>query len=51
MVNLEDCRRILKNEGYDREISSEEIRGLREFLYMIAQYQVEAENKEEKLIA
>ena len=51
MVNLEDCRRILKNDGYDREISCDEIRSLREFLYMIAKYQVEVENKEEKWIA
>lgn len=42
---------MLNDGGYDKEISHEEIRGLREFLYMIAQYQVEAEYNEEKLIA
>ena len=51
MVNLETCRKVLNDGGYDKEISNEEIRSLREFLYMIAQYQVEAEYKEEKLIA
>lgn len=47
MVNLETCRKILNDGGYDKEISNDEIRSLIEFLYMIAQYQVEAENKEE----
>lgn len=51
MVNLETCRKMLNDGGYDKEISSEEIRYLREFLYMIAQYQVEAEYNEEKWIA
>lgn len=51
MVNLETCRKVLNDGGYDKDISNEEIRSLREFLYMIAQYQVEAEYKEEKLIA
>lgn len=48
MVNLEVCRKILNDGGYGKEISNEEIRSLREFLYMIAQCQVEAEYKEEK---
>lgn len=51
MVNLETCRKMLNDGGYDKEISNEEIRGLRDFMYMIAQYQVEAEYDEEKLIA
>lgn len=46
MVDLETCRKMLKDGGYEKEISNEEIRNLREFLYMIAQYQVEAEYRE-----
>ena len=43
MVNLETCRKVLSSGGYDKDISNDEIRSLIEFLYVIAQYQVEAE--------
>ena len=56
MVNVETCRKILNDGGYELEISNEEIKDLRDFLYRMAQYQIEFEyvgenNNEVKLIA
>ena len=56
MVSIETCRKILDNGGYGLEISNDEINDLRDFLYRIAQYQVDFEcvegnNNEVRLIA
>ena len=56
MVSIETCRKILDNGGYELEISNEEIKDLRDFLYRMAQYQIDFEcvgenNNEVKLIA
>ena len=50
------CRKILKDGGYELEISNDEIKELRDYLYWIAQYQVDFEcveenNNEIKMIA
>ena len=56
MFNIETCRKILNFGGYELEISNEEIKDLRDFLYRMAQYQVDFEcveenNDETKMIA
>lgn len=56
MLNIETCRKILNDGGYELEISNEEVKGLRDFLYRMAQYQIDFEcveenNNEVKLIA
>jgi hypothetical protein len=56
MFNIETCRKILNDGGYELEISNEEIKDLRDFLYRMAQYQIDFEcveenNNEVKLIA
>ena len=56
MVSIEACRKILENGGYELEISNDEIKDLRDFLYRMAQYQIDFEcveenNNEVKLIA
>ena len=56
MLNIETCRKILNDGGYGLEISNDEIKFLRDYLYRIAQYQVDFEcvsgnNNEVKLIA
>ena len=35
MLNIETCRKILNDGGYELEISNEEIKDLRDFLYRI----------------
>lgn len=50
MVNLESCRKMLNSGGYDKEISNDEIRNLIEFLYVIAQYQVEEEMNNSQIV-
>jgi hypothetical protein len=50
MVNLETCRKVLSSGGYDKEISNDEIRNLIEFLYVIAQYQVEEEMNNSQIV-
>lgn len=46
-MNIETCRKILNDGGYELEISNEEIKDLRDFLYRMAQYQVDFESVEE----
>lgn len=42
MLNLERCDEILKSNG--TKLNNEEIKNLREFLYFLANLQVEDEN-------
>ena len=55
MVNVETCRKVLNDGGYGLEISNDDIKFLRDYLYKIAQYQVDFEcvenNDEVRLIA
>ena len=56
MINVETCRKILNEGGYEFEISNDEIKDLRDFLYRIAQCQIDFEcveenNNEIKMIA
>ena len=57
MLNIETCRKILNDGGYGLEISNDEIKFLRDYLYRIAQYQVDFEcvdgdnNNDVRLIA
>ena len=41
MISIERCREILTSKGY--MLDTEGIRQLRDFLYQIATYQIEAE--------
>jgi hypothetical protein len=41
---------MLNSGGYDKEISNDEIRNLIEFLYVIAQYQVEEEMNNSQIV-
>ena len=50
MVNLETCRMILNGGGYGKGISNDEIRNLIDFLYVIAQYQVEEEMNNSQIV-
>ena len=50
MVNLETCRKMLNSGGYEKEISNDEIRSLIDFLYVIAQYQVEEEMNNSQIV-
>ena len=45
-IGIKECRRILKENGYERELTDEEIQQLRDFLYQLAEIQIEAENKQ-----
>ena len=45
-IGIKECRKILKENGYERELSDEEILQLRDFLYQLAEIQLEAENKQ-----
>lgn len=45
-IGIKECRRILKENGYERDLSDEEIQQLRDFLYQLAEIQIEAENKQ-----
>jgi len=47
MVNIETAQKILKDGGY-KDISNDEIKILRDYLYMIGRMQVEMENDNNK---
>lgn len=46
MLSIDDCKTILNNNGY--ELSDSEIAQLRDFLTMIAVYQVQNTESDEK---
>ena len=48
--NMEESVLVIKAEKYLKEISNDEIRSLIEFLYVIAQYQVEAEMNNSQIV-
>ena len=41
MITIEQCQKIIRNNGKVR-YTKDEIRAIREFLYMLAQLQVES---------
>lgn len=47
MVNMETAQNILKEGGY-KDINNDEIKILRDYLYMIGRMQVEIENVNNK---
>ena len=47
MVNIETAQKILRNGGY-KNISNDEIKILRDYLYMIGRMQVEIEDVNKK---
>lgn len=44
MLTLEDCKRILNNE--ERKYKDEEVKKIREYLYLIGNLQLEINNNE-----
>ena len=36
MLSIESCRKILNANGYDRKLTDEEVKQIREFLYTLA---------------
>ena len=43
MLTLETCTKILNNGK--KKYSNEEVRQIREYLYLLAQFQIESENE------
>lgn len=43
MLSIEKCREILKSHNYD--LTNEEIKQVREFLYLFAEIQINAEKE------
>lgn len=44
MVSIETCRNLLNVGGY-KDLTNEEIRSIRDFLYMIGQCQIDNESE------
>lgn len=44
MISIETCQKVLKEGGYT-ELSIDEIRSIRDFLYMFGQYQIDNESE------
>ena len=44
MISIETCQKVLKDGGY-KDLTIDEIRRIRDFLYMIGQYQIDNERE------
>ena len=44
MISIETCQKALKEGGY-KDLTIDEVRSIRDFLYMIGQYQIDNESE------